>query len=306
MTDDISRRDLVKGAALGAVAVMAVSPLPAMARLEAPTAPRKGPVALKAVNEAVQKYLRELPADEVNRRLDGVYAKVFTYSELDRMVDWDGEIALGYAITRKTIYENLVEKEMPAMVGGLIGSFREFREVRAAGLFNNPWTAEEAHLALLSLDKGNAFELPRELNTDNLKLACERVIQMGATPRALLVPTALADAAAKATKTLPVLAWPHLTNKQAWFVLTDASGLTWGERCPYEMDAWADNVTDNILVKAYERSGFTVTNSNAVFGSAPAARYCEALSRGKIAAGYKLEGDPTRFISLRELLNGGA
>jgi len=298
----------VKNAAIGAAAAMTFAPLPAMAALETPEAPLKRLIGLKTVNDAVQKYLRDLPADEINKRLDGVYARVFTYSQLDRMTDYDGEIGLGYAITRKTIRENLVEKELPGSVNGLIGSFREFREVRAAGLFNNPYTAEEGHPALLSLDKGNAFEIPRELNGKSFKLAIERVEKgMGAKPRALLVPSALADAANKATNTLPILVWPHLTNKQAWFVLTDASGLTWGERDPYEMDSWVDNITDNILVKAYERSGFTITNSNSVFGSAPAARYCEALSRGKAACGYKLEGEPSQIIGLRQLLmNGGA
>lgn len=304
---DVTRRDAI---ALGAAGVAMLAPLPAMEVKAAIPPKTKQLVVIATLNKEVRQYLSDIPQSEIDRRLDGVYAKVFTHAKINHAVEHLNSTALGFAIPREVIQEGLVEKELPAAVEGLIYAFREHRELRAAALFNNPYTADRGRGPLLSLAKGNAFDIPRELNADSLKLACGRIADMGAVPTALLVPEELSEEALKlAHWDMPVIGWPQLSNKQAWFVLTSASGLSWDEREPFEMDSWADNVTDNILVKAYERSGFVCTNPAAVFGSAPAAPYCAALAldRDKYSrrvASFKPEGTNTRIASLADLQLG--
>jgi hypothetical protein len=62
-----------------------------------------------------------------------------------------------------------------------------------------------------------------------------------------------------------------LTSSFAWFLLTDIEGLLYMERIPFETDMWVDNVTDNLLVKGYERYSFGYSNWRAIFGSFPTA-----------------------------------
>jgi hypothetical protein len=47
-----------------------------------------------------------------------------------------------------------------------------------------------------------------------------------------------------------------LTSNFAWFLTTNIEGLIHMLRIPYESDMWVDNVTDNLLVKSYERYSF--------------------------------------------------
>lgn len=65
------------------------------------------------------------------------------------------------------------------------------------------------------------------------------------------------------------IAWEYLTNSRAWFLDTNIDGLIEIDRVPYETDMWVDNVTDNLLVKAYERKGFFYNDPRAVYGSFP-------------------------------------
>jgi hypothetical protein len=60
-----------------------------------------------------------------------------------------------------------------------------------------------------------------------------------------------------------------LTSNFAWFLLTNIDGLAYMERVKFETDMQVDFVTDNLLVKAYERYSFGYYNWRSVYGSFP-------------------------------------
>ena len=60
-----------------------------------------------------------------------------------------------------------------------------------------------------------------------------------------------------------------LTSSYAWFLLTNIDGLAYMERVKFETDMQVDFVTDNLLVKAYERYSFGYYNWRSLFGSFP-------------------------------------
>jgi hypothetical protein len=61
----------------------------------------------------------------------------------------------------------------------------------------------------------------------------------------------------------------YLTSSRAWFLLTNIDGLSYMQRIPFEMDMQVDFVTDNLLVKAYERYSFGYYNWRSIWGSLP-------------------------------------
>ena len=60
-----------------------------------------------------------------------------------------------------------------------------------------------------------------------------------------------------------------LTSNFAWFLTTNIEGLIHMLRIPYESDMWVDNVTDNLLVKSYERYSFGYNDPRACWGEFP-------------------------------------
>ena len=60
-----------------------------------------------------------------------------------------------------------------------------------------------------------------------------------------------------------------LTSAKAWFLLTNIDGLSYMERIKFETDMQVDFVTDNLLVKGYERYSFGYYNWRAIWGSFP-------------------------------------
>ena len=60
-----------------------------------------------------------------------------------------------------------------------------------------------------------------------------------------------------------------LTSALAWFLLTNIDGLSYMERVKFETDMQVDFVTDNLLVKGYERYSFGYYNWRSVWGSTP-------------------------------------
>jgi len=60
-----------------------------------------------------------------------------------------------------------------------------------------------------------------------------------------------------------------LTSAFAWFLLTNIDGLSYMERIKYESDMQVDFVTDNLLVKGYERYSFGYYNWRSIYGSFP-------------------------------------
>jgi hypothetical protein len=60
-----------------------------------------------------------------------------------------------------------------------------------------------------------------------------------------------------------------LTSARAWFLLTNIDGLSYMDRVSFETDMQVDFVTDNLLVKGYERYSFGYYNWRSIFGSLP-------------------------------------
>ena len=60
-----------------------------------------------------------------------------------------------------------------------------------------------------------------------------------------------------------------LTSASAWFLLTNIDGLSYMERVKFETDMQVDFVTDNLLVKGYERYSFSYYNWRSIWGSTP-------------------------------------
>ena len=60
-----------------------------------------------------------------------------------------------------------------------------------------------------------------------------------------------------------------LTSSRNWFLLTNIDGLSYMERIKFETDMQVDFVTDNLLVKGYERYSFGYYNFRAIYGSFP-------------------------------------
>ena len=318
MTDDISRRDLVKGAAIGAAAVAV--PLDAALALvdtvapAAPPAPKPDKMAIAFAE--VQKLLAEQKREDIDAAMQAPYYRIFRIRASGRNETRLFEAGLGYAIPRKAVMDGNALQSAKETLPGLWLAFRELRDTEAADIFNNPHTKGADRPQLLSVAKGNTFEVPRDLSRTSLQEAIDRITVMGTVPYALIVPKALSAEGERLTKqelggfeeplVKNLIVWDALTNPQAWFVLTQTDGLAWIEREGFEMDAWQDRITDNILIKAYERRGFTVENQQAIFGSAPAAPYCTQFE--KLLDRYHMRSPGPRvtpFLGLAELKETG-
>ena len=119
----------------------------------------------------------------------------------------------------------------------------------------------------------------------------ERNVKILARARQLIVPPALEPVAIRLLKTelrpgsadndvnailstgggLPegYIALDFLTSNFAWFVKTNIEGLLHILRIPFEMDMWVDNITDNLLVKGYERYVFAYNDPRVMYFSFP-------------------------------------
>ena len=60
-----------------------------------------------------------------------------------------------------------------------------------------------------------------------------------------------------------------LSSSYAWFLLTYIDGWSYMERVKFETDMQVDFVTDNLLVKGYERYSFGYYNWRSIYGSFP-------------------------------------
>lgn len=61
----------------------------------------------------------------------------------------------------------------------------------------------------------------------------------------------------------------YFTSALAWFLLTDIKGLIHLARVAFELDMFCDFITDNLLVKGYERGGFFYNDPRCVWGQIP-------------------------------------
>jgi hypothetical protein len=221
------------------------------------------------------------------------------------------EIALGYAITRKAIDDNLYKTQFQPSNLGLIESFQQTKEIYGSNVLNTA-TTYNANIggdgvALCStahpIDGGTVANTPTtqvDLNEATLLNAMISIrtnfkdqagLKVFARGRKLIVPPQLEPVAIRLTKTelrpgtadndvnailstsggLPegYMVNDFLTSAFAWFLLTNIDGLSYMERVKFETDMQVDFVTDNLLVKGYERYSFGYYNWRSIFGSFP-------------------------------------
>ena len=221
------------------------------------------------------------------------------------------EIALGYAITRKAVDDNLYKTQFMPSNLGLIESFQQTKEIYGANVLNTATTYNASvggdGKALVAsdhpIDGGTVSNTPSvqvDLNEATLlngmiairtNFKDQAGLKVFARGRRLVVPAALEPTAIRLTKTelrpgtadndvnaimmtaggLPegYMVNDFLTSSRAWFLLTNIDGLSYMERVKFETDMQVDFVTDNLLVKGYERYSFGFYNWRSIFGSFP-------------------------------------
>lgn len=218
-------------------------------------------------------------------------------------------IALGFAITREALDDNLYKDQFNPQSMGLAESFAQTWEILHANILNNGTTVNPTvngdGKALFStshpIDTGGYANRPSpdlDLNESALEYAFQQIRgfpdQAGIIKffrgRKLIVPKQLEFVAERLTKTelrvgtanndvnafMSAGALPDgyqvmdfLTSSFAWFLKTTCKGMRHYDRIPYEMDLQVDPVTGNLMVLAYERQGFAGTNPRSIWGSFP-------------------------------------
>lgn len=221
------------------------------------------------------------------------------------------EIALGYAITRKAIDDNLYKTQFQPSNLGLNESFHQTKELYGANVINtaNVYNAQVGGdlVALCAtnhpIDSGVIANRPSpdvDLNETTLLNAMIAIrtnfrdvagLKVFARARKLLIPPALEPVAIRLLKTelrpgtadndvnaifmtaggLPegYIVNDYLTSNFAWFLLTNIRGLAYMQRIPYETDMQVDFISDNLLVKGYERYSFSYYNWRSLYGTFP-------------------------------------
>jgi hypothetical protein len=219
------------------------------------------------------------------------------------------EIGLGYAITRKAIDDNLYKTQFHPSNLGLIESFQQTKEIYGASVLNNATTynsnvggdGQALCSASHPIDGGTVSNYTTyDLNESTLLNSMIAVrtnfkdqagLKVFARARKLVVPPQLEPVAIRLTKTelrpgtadndvnaimmtsggLPesYMTNDFLTSSRNWFLLTNIDGLSYMERVKFETDMQVDFVTDNLLVKGYERYSFGYYNWRAIYGSFP-------------------------------------
>lgn len=221
------------------------------------------------------------------------------------------EIALGYAITRKAVDDNLYKTQFMPSNLGLIESFQQTKEIYGANVLNTATTYNGSvggdGKALIAtdhpIDGGTVSNRPTvdvDLNEASLlngmiairtNFKDQAGLKVFARGRRLVVPPQLEPTAIRLTKTelrpgtadndvnaimmtaggLPEGYFTNdfLTSARAWFLLTNIDGLSYMERIKFETDMQVDFVTDNLLVKGYERYSFGYYNWRSIYGSFP-------------------------------------
>ena len=221
------------------------------------------------------------------------------------------EIALGYAITRKAIDDNLYKTQFMPSNLGLVESFQQTKEIYGANVLNtattyNPSVGGDGKALIASdhpIDGSTIANTPTvqvELNESTLlngmiairtNFRDQAGLKTFARARKLIVAPQNEPVAIRLTKTelrpgtadndvnaimmtsggLPegYMVNDYLTSAGAWFLLTNIDGLSYMERVKFESDMQVDFVTDNLLVKGYERYSFSYYNWRSIFGSFP-------------------------------------
>lgn len=149
-----------------------------------------------------------------------------------------------------------------------------------------------ANRPAIDVDLNEATLLNGQISVNNT-FRDQAGLRIMATARKLIVPAALEPVAIRLTKTalrpgtadndvnaimstaggLPegYMVNNYLTSNYAWFLLTNIQGLNYMERVAFETDMLPDFVTDNLLVKGYERYSFGYSDWRSIWGSFPTA-----------------------------------
>jgi phage major head subunit gpT-like protein len=262
-------------------------------------------LALERTAEMRYLGLAQLKTEGAQTSFDNGAGERFVYNQEH------SEIALGYAITRKAIDDNLYKTQFHPSNLGLIESFQQTKEIYGANLLNTA-TTYNANIggdgvALCAtnhpIDGNTIANKPTvdvDLNESTLLNAMIAIrtnfrdmanLKVFARGRKLIVPPQLEPVAIRLLKTelrpgtadndvnailttaggLPegYMVNDFLTSAFAWFLLTNIDGLSYMERVKFETDMQVDFVTDNLLVKGYERYSFGYYNWRSLYGSFP-------------------------------------
>jgi len=247
--------------------------------------------------------LAQLKTEGGQTRFDNNAGERFIYNQEHT------EIGLGYAITRKAVDDNLYKTQFAPSNLGLIESFQQTKEIYGANILNTATTFNASiggdGKALVAsdhpIDGGTISNYgTTELNESTLLNSMIAIrtnfkdmagLKVFARGRRLIVPPGLEPVAIRLTKTelrpgsadndvnaimmtaggLPegYMVNDFLTSSTAWFLLTNIDGLSYMQRIKFETDMQVDFVTDNLLVKAYERYSFGYYNWRSIYGNLP-------------------------------------
>ena len=262
-------------------------------------------LALERTAEMRYLGLAQLKTEGAQTSFDNGAGERFVYNQEH------SEIALGYAITRKAIDDNLYKTQFHPSNLGLIESFQQTKEIYGANLLNTATTynaniggdgvslCSTAHpidgntiankpTVDVDLNEATLLNAMIAIRTNFRDMANLKVFARG---RKLIVPPQLEPVAIRLLKTelrpgtadndvnsilttaggLPegYMVNDFLTSSFAWFLLTNIDGLSYMERVKFETDMQVDFVTDNLLVKGYERYSFGYYNWRSIYGSFP-------------------------------------
>ena len=262
-------------------------------------------MALERTAEMRYLGLAQLKTEGAQTAFDNNAGERFVYNQEHT------EIALGYAITRKAIDDNLYKTQFHPSNLGLIESFQQTKEIYGSNVLNTATTYNASvggdGVALCAsnhpIDGNTVANIPStavDLNEATLlngmisirtNFKDQAGLKVFARARKLIVPPQLEPVAIRLTKTelrpgtadndvnaiamtaggLPesYMVNDFLTSQYAWFLLTNIDGLSYMERIKFETDMQVDFVTDNLLVKGYERYSFGYYNWRSIFGSFP-------------------------------------
>ena len=262
-------------------------------------------MALERTAEMRYLGLAQLKTEGGQTAFDNAAGERFVYNQEHT------EIALGYAITRKAIDDNLYKTQFHPSNLGLIESFQQTKEIYGSNILNTATTYNASiggdGVALCStahpIDGGTVANKPTvqvDLNEGSLLNGMIAVrtnfkdqagLKVFARARKLIVAPQNEPVAIRLTKTelrpgtadndvnailstaggLPesYMVNDFLTSAFPWFLLTNIDGLSFMERVKFETDMQVDFVTDNLLVKGYERYSFGYYNWRAIYGSFP-------------------------------------
>lgn len=219
------------------------------------------------------------------------------------------EFAMGYAFTRIALRDNLYKTSFNAANLGLARVFRQMKEIVGAGVLNTGnvlnTTIGGDNQALFStthpVDGGtvpNTTTSAVSLNEAGLMLGNNVIrrfrdysnILMSFQGKKLVVPVEQRHTAKRLMETElrpgttnndiwsvkenndlsdGYVVLDFLTSPYAWFILSDAGGLIYLDREPFETSMQTDFTTDNLMVRAYERYYMGFDDWRCGFGEYP-------------------------------------